>query len=489
MRIPLERSGATPLYAQIEGFVRRAIGAGTLAANTRIPSARRLAGDLGISRMTVETAYARLEADGLLRRETGSGTFVMRQRPGGDPASAPAPAAWPRWQRDLASRALDWHRAPVAAAPVGAVAQIDFAAGGGDPRRFPLADLRSELRAVLQRDGRQALHYGDARGYEPLRRSVAELLSVHGLQAAADEVLITSGSQQGIALVAQLLLRPGDTVLVERPTYAAALDLFRALGVRIVDVPLDHQGMQVELLEPLLTRWQPKLIYTVPTFQNPSGSCMGSAQRRALVALAARHDVAVLEDDFVGDLRYEGNAQPPLKALDRSGNVIYVSTFSKMLTPGLRVGFVHAGGPVLELLAGLKRLTDLATSNLLQRALHRHVSIGRYEAHLRRSRRLYLRRRDAMARAVECCFPPGSSFALPAGGLFLWVGLPDGCSSSALLPLAIRAGISFAPGSEFFLDAPAGDRFLRLNFAAFTPEEIDCGIRELGRVMVAASRA
>jgi GntR family transcriptional regulator / MocR family aminotransferase len=490
MRIPLERSGKVPLYAQIANFLRAAILSGKLPSQTRMPSARRLAGDLGISRMTVEAAYAALEAEGLVRREMGSGTFVMARRHSPASVRVNVPEIWPQWQHELVANCASWHEGAMvdAPAPLRAENAIAFGSGTGDARRFPLADFRTVMRSVLQRDGKEALEYGETCGYAPLRRTISELLSVHGLQAGADDVLVTSGSQQGLALVAQLLLRPGDSVVVERPTYAAALPLFRAMAARIVDVPVDREGMRVDLLDKALQRYHPRLIYTIPNFQNPTGVCMSAGRRRSVVALAERYGVAVLEDDFVGDLRYGGRAQPPLKALDRTGGIIYVSTFSKMLMPGVRVGFIHADGPVLELLAGLKRLTDLATSSALQRALHRYVSIGRYDAHLRRARRLYATRRDTMARALERYFPPGSEFDLAEGGLFLWVALPRGYVTSELLRPAWKAGVGFAPGEEFFVDRSSGDRFLRLNFAAVTPEEIERGIRNLGRVIAESSQ-
>jgi GntR family transcriptional regulator / MocR family aminotransferase len=484
MRIPLDRSGNAPLYAQIANFLRGAITSGRLPLQTRLPSARRLASDLGISRMTVESAYSGLEAEGLVRREVGSGTFVM-------PLVAPSfpeereTAPLPQWQQDLLERCEPWTRGSGAAGGETAAAAetIRFDVGSGDARRFPLEDLRQAMLSVLRGVGRDALGYGEARGYAPLRKTIAEILSVHGLEASPENVLITSGSQQGLALLAQLLLRPGDCVVVERPTYAAALGLFRAIGVRIVDVAVDREGMRVELLEPILQRYHPKLIYTIPNFQNPTGSCMSTSRRRALVSIAGRHNVPILEDDFVADLRYDGRSQPPLKAFDRSGGVVYVSTFSKMLMPGLRAGFVHAGGPVLELMGELKRLTDLATSSTIQRTLHSYVTVGRYEAHLRRSRRAYVKRRDAMAAAVERCFPAGTAFDLPGGGLFLWVELPPGYSASAILPRAEREGVSFAAGREFFATRGEGDRFMRLNFAASTPEEIAEGVRRLGKVI------
>lgn len=489
MRISLDRTGRTSLYLQIENFFRSAIGSGKLPVESRLPSARALAADLGVSRMTVEGAYAGLEAEGLVRREIGSGTFVMPLPP--PPVSTPGRRTerWPQWQSDLLASCESWREA---AAPdmLGLSRHeksFSFDIGSGDSRRFPVDELRKTMQTVLRKDGRNALEYGDPRGYAPLRRSMAEVLTSQGLEAREEDILITSGSQQALALVAQLLLRPGDRVLVERPTYGAALDLFRALSLSVVDVPVDRDGMDTSLLEPMLQRYHPKLLYVIPNFQNPTGSCMSTHRRRELVSLAARYNVPILEDDFVGDLRYDGRAQPTLKALDQSGGVIYMSTFSKMLMPGLRTGLLLADGPVLELVTGLKKLTDLATSNAIQRTLHSFVSVGRYAAHLRRSRRVYGARRDAMAEAVERYLPVGTEFDMPPGGLFLWLRLPPGISARDLLPRARKNGVRFAPGGQFFADREKGDGYIRLNFAAHTPDEISLGVRELGRIINAGS--
>lgn len=212
--------------------------------------------------------------------------------------------------------------------------------------------------------------------------------------------------------------------MVEGPTYAGALDVFRARGLRILTVGVDDEGMDMQELEAVLSRHKPGLIYTIPNFHNPTGACLDGQRRRQLISLAGRFDVPILEDDYVGDIRYEGRAQPTLKSLDPDGRVIYMSTFSKMLIPGLRVGFVVADGPVYAHLLRSKRCHDLATCNLIQRALRDYVSVGRYHAHLQRSCTLYRRRRDAMLAALERHMPPGASWTRPKGG----------CSSGCACP-------------------------------------------------------
>jgi GntR family transcriptional regulator/MocR family aminotransferase len=249
--------------------------------------------------------------------------------------------------------------------------------------------------------------------------------------------------------------------------------------VKLVSVPLDEEGMQVEYVEELLHTLHPSVIYTIPTFQNPTGVCLSGHRRRQLIALAERFNVPVLEDEFVGDLRYEGPEQPTLKALDPGGYVLYVGTFSKMMMPSLRIGYIAASGPVYERLLTWKRIQDLATSNLLQRALERYITVGRYEAHLRRTTRLYRTRRDAMLKAMTQYLPEGIRWTTPSGGLYIWVQLPEGCSTNKLLPIAVEQGVAFTPGSPYFPE-PKSHNYLRLNFSLNPPEMITEGIRRLG---------
>jgi GntR family transcriptional regulator / MocR family aminotransferase len=485
MRIPLDRQSAVPLYKQIEAYLREGILCGNLAADMRLPATRQLASDLGVNRITVETAFMGLEADGLIFSRVGSGAYVL------PPTALPSTSrpntqiTWPPWQEnslpglDNSRQSSPDEMLKVAGHP----APIDFSSGRGDSGLFPVDDFRKVTQSVMRRDGIAALEYGEFNGYAPLRRTIAHVLASQGLSVHPDNILITAGSQQALTLVAQLLLKPGDVVLVESPTYASILDLFRMLHVQVVGIPLDEHGMQVEKLEPLLQQFGPKLIYSIPNFQNPTGTCLGSQRRRQLISLADRYNIPILEDDFVGDLRYDGRAQPALKAFDPGGRVIYVSTFSKMLMPGLRVGFLVAEGPVYASLLHCKRVSDVATSNLMQRALEAYVTVGRYQAHLRHSCQLYRKRRDAMLQAIHRYLPTGVRFNPPQGGLFVWLELPDSISADQLLPLACQEGVAFAPGGQFFPDDSVHENYLRLNFVGHSPEKIEIGIKRLGKVI------
>jgi GntR family transcriptional regulator / MocR family aminotransferase len=394
---------------------------------------------------------------------------------------ANAGITWPLWQYQAAREAEGYQKQVPAAVRPGSShpAPITFT-GVGDPSHFPVRELYQAMRTVIGRDGTAALEYGDfSGGYPPLRRTISHVLASQGIQCQPENILITSGSQQALALVCHCLLKPGDTILVENPTYNLALELFHALKLKLVTIPVTEHGMQVELLEPLLQQHHPKLIYTIPNFQNPTGTCLGGGQRRRLVALAERYNVPILEDDFAGDLRYDGRAQPAIKALDPGGRVIYTATFSKMLMPGLRVGFLAAEGPIFDVLVDFKRVHDLTTSTLMQRVLDEYVTVGRYQAHLRRSCRVYRKRRDAMFAAVQRYLPAEVQFHPPPGGLFAWLRLPPAISALKLLPVAHEEGVTFAPGSWFFAVPDEGNRYLRLNFARQPPREIDRGIQRL----------
>lgn len=485
MRIPLDRQSVVPLYQQIETYLRQGILAGSLAAETRLPASRQLARDLGVNRITVESAYAVLETDGLIYSKMGSGTYVLPLNPLLAFSKDKPGAAWPLWQQRLVlDGGSETKSSDEEARKTSRHAKlISFASGIGDAHLFPAEDFRKVLQTVMRRDGIAALDYGEPNGHAPLRETITHILASQGLQTRSENVLITAGSQQALSLVSQLLLKPGDVIMVESPTYSGALELFRALGFKVIGVPVDRHGMQVEVLETLLQQHHPKLIYTIPTFHNPTGTCLSSQRRIQLIVLADRYNIPILEDDFVGDLRYEGRAQPALKALDPGGRVIYVSTFSKILMPGLRVGFLVAEGPIYDRLVSFKRVNDLATSTLIQRALEVYVTVGRYQSYLRRSCQLFRKRRDAILSAIERHLPTEINIDPPQGGLFIWMQLPEHLSSEKLLPLAWQEGVEFSPGGGFFSDRLEGRNWLRLNFVAQAPDQIEEGIQRLGRAM------
>lgn len=484
MHLPLDPK-AGPLFRQIERQIREQIEEGCYPPGSRLPSTRQLAEELGVSRITVKNAYAELESDGLIGPREGSGTYVLPpccccSPPASERNEAEGPG-WPLWQIEALARNPEPPSRP--APSTGAHPDpIDFS-GAGDPRLFPSQEFMHILTTIVRHEGVGVLAYGNLHSPCPsLCHTIALMLANNGILCEDEDVLLTTGSQQALALVCQALLERGDAVLVEEPSYDFALELFRTLGLKLIGVPVDAEGMCVDALEPLLQRHRPKLLYTMPNFQNPTGSCLGAERRRKLLALADRYNLPILEDDYAGDLRYEGRALPAIKRLDPGGRVIYVGSFSKMLMPGLRVGFIVAQGPIRDILARHKRVTDLTTSPLILRALDRFMNIGRYQAHLRRAGRAYRARLEALLDAIRRELP-GATIAAPQGGLFAWLRLPEGIDAEALLEAGRKTGVSFAPGNRFFLSPDRGRNFIRLNFATRTPDEIRLGIARLAEAL------
>ena len=485
--LTLDTRDHQPLYQQIVETLRREIADGTLPAGTRLPSSRQLARDVRVSRITVVTAYAELEAEGLIESRAGSGAFVL---PPWSPPRLGQPAAetdepdLPAWQRNLAptvhpERAeLLGHvlRGPLTSDAIG------FAWGAGDPRLIPLPEFRRALVDVLDRDAGAALGPEGGAGSLPLRYWLAGYLRQNGLDVTSDDVLITGGTQQTISLIAETLLQPGDAVITEAPTWPGALEAFEASGARVIGVPVDRAGMQLDGLETVLEREQPRLIYTVPTFQNPTGAVMSVRRRRGLCELAARHGIPVLEDDHVREVRFGQPIPPPLAAFDWRGNVIHAGGFTKSLIPTLRLGYVVARGPLREALIARKRAADLFGSALMQRTLAGFLECGAVARHWRRVSRVYGRRHTAMLRALQRQFPAGSHWSGVSGGLVLWVRVPEGVSVAALHEAALAAGVGFARGAAFFPE-PADQPYLRLNFAAVEEGEIERGITILGSLV------
>ena len=486
MRIALDKDSKVPVYRQIVDYFSRAIVSGSLQVDTRLPSIRGLAHDLGVSKITVENAYAHLEAEGLVGSRVGSGTFVLPVYDRTGEKEKSREPSWPVWQQGplaRAKRSLQDSMFREAGLGLGPDDPVYFSGGIGDPDLFPVKEFGRVMQRVIRRDGVEGLSYGEPNGHLPLRRTISQVMASIGIQLKPENILVTTGSQQALNLVVQALLRSGDSVIVEEPTYNGILDLFEALNIRPIGIEIDDQGMCVDNLEQLLQTYHPKLIYTIPNFQNPSGVNMSGHRRRMLIELARRYNVPVLEDDYVGDLRYEGCAQPALKSLDPGGNVIYVSTFSKMLMPDLRVGFLATEGPVYNTLVNLKCLNDLATSNLTQRSLNAYLSVGSYHSHLRKTVRIYKKRRDIMLEALQHHMKSGLKYAVPKGGLFVWIELEKPIPLRKLIRKSLEEGVGFAPGNGFFISKGETEQYLRLNFAYQTEEAIWKGVARLSRVI------
>jgi 2-aminoadipate transaminase len=360
---------------------------------------------------------------------------------------------------------------------------ISFAGGLPASELLPARQLAELARDILEHDGVRALQYAPTEGLDVLRGLIADRLrEIWGLQRSIDEVLVVSGSQQALDLTGKVFLDEGDVVLCESPTYLGAIGAFRAYRPRFVEVPTDDDGMvPAELESRLASLDRVKLIYVVPDFQNPSGRRWSVDRRRRLAELADRFDVPVIEDAPYAELCYEGEPIPPIAVSHDSCLVLYLGTVSKILSPGMRLGWVVADRDLIRRYVLAKQGVDLHTSSLVQLLAARFILDHDLDAHIARLRDVYRRRRDAMLSALEASFPPEVTFTRPAGGLFLWVELPQGLDARRLLERAIEERVAFVPGECFFPDG-GHENTLRLNFSAMPEERITEGIRRLGQV-------
>ncbi|MBA3915398.1 MAG: PLP-dependent aminotransferase family protein [Acidobacteriales bacterium] len=370
---------------------------------------------------------------------------------------------------------------------------ISFAGGLPAPDVFPVQRFEEACQRVLQHQARVALQYGATEGCEPLREWIARNMSRYGIKANVENVLITSGSQQALDLLGKLLINAGDTVLVEAPTYLGALQAFNVYGADYLSVPADDDGLRTGELEPYLRRG-PKFMYVLPNFQNPGGTTLAEGRRHELLLLADKYGIPIVEDDPYGQLRYEGEHLPPLVVMDREnlrrddgyniGNVIYLSTFSKTLAPGLRLGWIVAPPDVITKLVQLKQGGDLHTSTFGQMIAYEIVKDGYLDEHVKLIRKVYGERRDVMLQTMKECFPAEVTWTRPQGGLFLWVTLPEGMDCQELFQIALKQNVAFVPGDSFYARnngfQEEGLRHFRLNFSYVPPEQIRDGIRRLG---------
>jgi DNA-binding transcriptional MocR family regulator len=469
LAIELDRTSRVPIYQQIAGHIKELIGTGNLPAGARLPTIRRLADQLGVTRLTVQTAYAELQSGGWIEATIGRGTFVSAQTQAVPSFAAGTPNVTP-------------------AAVIGDILQIghgrtrqSLASASPDPLLFPadefwacLADLRKQAAAMAG--------YGPAQGDVQLRVALADHLRDRAIQASPGDILVTSGVTQGLALAAAALAQPGDVVLVEQPTYIGFLHQLRMAGLQAVSVPLDADGIRLDVLDKLAAQARPRFLYTIPTFQNPTGVCTSLQHRRQLLMLAKTHGFYVVEDDLYAAIAYDAPAPPALKALDDQDRVVYISSFSKSLMPGLRLGFLLAPPALQDKVLSLRLAADLVSPSLTQRALAAFLQSGGLRRHLRRVLPIYCERRDALVAAMQANLPPVAHWTCPAGGFCTWLTLPRHHGLTDVVRLMLQQGWEIAPG-DVFLAQPSSDQHVRLCFGNLPAEALGRSMRALGQIV------
>ncbi|MCC7447796.1 MAG: PLP-dependent aminotransferase family protein [Anaerolineae bacterium] len=463
----LNKTAEEPIYRQIIRSIREQIEQGTLRPGDRLPASRDLADALGIGRISVVNAYAELRAAGWLSAHPGRGTFVSGATPASvDPRALPSVAANPIAQ--------SMHK--LAQQP----GIIAFSGGAPAEEFLPVQAIRQSINAVLDRDGAAAVAYEESDGYPPLRQAISHYVASLGIDCKPEQVLVTGGCQQALDLAVQAMLNEGNVLLTTNPTYLGMLDIARIRRINAVGIPMDGEGIQLDRLEAALETYKPRLIYLAPTYHNPTGTVMPIHRRRQLLQIAAAANVPIVEDGVYQELSYTRQTPSPLKALDNDGIVLHASGFSKIVLPGTRIGYLIAEGPAWERLVTVKQAADICTPGLNQRAMHHYLQTGGLIGHLDRVRHACRLRRDTALDAARRHLPREARWSEPSGGVYLWVELPhDGPTAAELYVSAIQHGVAFAIGAMFFTDG-SGAYFIRINFTAQPPDQIEEGMRRLG---------
>jgi 2-aminoadipate transaminase len=493
----LRGPGSQRLFRQIRDHIRSAILAGELGPDVRLPAERELARALRVNRLTVVRAYQELAAEGLVMTSGSRGTLVAPLSGGLGPPDRAGPDGAPEWLIEVAAHRLSrlgpdptlLQDLTVSGSRPGV---IPLAAAGPTPGVLPVHELSDSLAEALRMWGEVPLTYGPVEGLDQLRHAIRERF-LEEVIGEADDVLVVSGATQGIEVTARALIEPGDEVVVEAPAYFGSIQAFRMAGAQVIGVPVDHSGLRVDLVERLLSRRRVRLIAVQPTFQNPTGVTMSAARREHLLALSRRHAVPILEDDPYRLLSGGSPAPFPLKRMDRHGSVIYVGSFSKSVSPGLRLAWVAAHRAVLPRLVLSKQFSDLNSGGLAQAALARFIASGRYDQHLVRSAPVYRERRLALLEQLATQAPGVHVPWAPEGGFHLWARLPAPGTARAVVAAGVRLGVSAVAGAAFYpesvLGRDLGHDYLRLSFPQVAPEAAAEGVRRLARAIAEVSGA
>jgi len=464
-------------YMQIYRQLKELIVTGSIAHGERLPSVRRLAAHLNLNAVTVVKAYDLLEREKLVLKRAGSGTYANHGKTTA-PLTGLSEDDWDQENIQLfRQQQQSLQRTVVITADT-----INFASATPSPDLFPVEDFKQALLTVLDRDQGYAFGYQDPQGYQPLREAVRHQAARAGIASEADDILVVSGAQQGIDLVAKGLIYPGDAVVIERPSYGGAMQAFYSRSARVTDIPLENDGMHMESLEKAVKETRPQLLYLMPNFQNPTGISYTREKMEQIMMLSEKYDFMILEDDYLNELSFQHQPVVTLKSIDKYDRVIYIKSFSKMFMPGLRLGYLIVPKSVTQKLLAAKQSSDISTSGLLQRALEQYLISGAWERNLTVLTREYQKRFHQMNQLLENLLPEGVSFQTPAGGLNFWLKMPQEMNGQMLYESALERNLVFAPGRLFYLRDPE-DNCLRLSIAAVKSEQIASGVRLLTNLM------
>lgn len=461
------------LRVSIYDRLRYQILSGEWPSESQLPPERKLAEEWSVSRNTIVNAYADLAAEGLVVSKAGSGRYV-RPLPPADMSM--------NWKNALHQSSVLYSPSPLTRLHTlaGDKKMINFAFGEGGKHTLVNTDFGQvcDMNRILETSSADYLI--PILGHPALRQWIVDWVNDEFI-TGPEQVMMTSGSQEALYLTASILAKPGDSVVVEMPTFFGALQVFQSLGLHIIPIPVDQHGMKVEVLDGVLSRTRPRFIYINPTFQNPTGTVLSMDRRERLLRISAKFDVPIVEDDAYRHLHFDAEPPAPLKALDKQGNVIYINTFSKVLFPGLRLGWITANRPFLELLARRKELS-VTTNTFAQQTLLAYLQKGSFPKHLEQMRALYKRQAGVMEKHLAGLRSMGVSFTPSSGGFYLWVGLPEGFNPMELLQKASEQGVLFATG-DMFLTREVQQPYIRLSYSHEDGKQIEQGMRILSSIL------
>lgn len=482
--IKIDRSSRVPIKRQLLDELKALIDRDLIKANTALPSSRALADQLGVSRYTVYQVYEELQIHGYLISRQGSYNIVQKRRKAVsfDPQRQSI-ISWGKVANESAEKLFNNYMKNMADIPTRSRIQdeaiINLTEMQLDPSLFPVDNFSRCIRHVLSKNGSEAMDFCSPEGNDSLREYIAQRLRLHGISTSSDEILITYGSQQALDLVIRLLSVSDKKVVIESPTYFNIIPLLQFYNAPIVGIPMRHDGMDLNQLQRVLSKESVSFVYTIPNFQNPTGLTTSHHHRERLLNICIRHKVPILEDGFDEEMKYCGQLPLPIKSIDEKNIVIYLGTFSKILFPGIRVGWITADKECIKRLTALKRFSDLRCGNLIQAALAYFCQQGYYDLHLKRLHRIFRNRLDVALQTMEEHFPNTVSWTRPQGGYSIWVKMPQKMTPTRLNELTSRYKVAVSPGSFYFLQQSESE-FFRLSIARVGVEKIMEGIIRLG---------
>lgn len=465
-RIKLDKKSDIPLYIQLYEQFKDLIENNQIKMD-KLPSIRKLAKSLGVNNVTVVSAYRLLEQEGYVYSIKGSGTYIKKLS---------VPQEMPYIEEG------DLELMVSGILPVNKDS-INLASMSPTPDLFPIEEFKHALIEVLDRDGGQAFLYPEITGYEPLRESISKfLVENHNIEVHKDQILITSGGQQGLDVISKSLVNPGDVIFVENPTYSGALAQFKSRGAKIIGIPMEEDGINIDILKTYINKYNPKFIYIMTNFQCPTTYSYSEEKKRKLISLANIHNFYIIEDDFLTDLSYR-DKKDPLKSMDKNNKVIFIKSFSKIFMPGVRIGFVTLPNILFKEIIRAKHTTDISSSGYLQRAFDLYLRKGYWKNHIEKIRKVYNEKYNIMVRELDKLTAYGVSYVKPDGGLSIWLSLPKEIDSIELYNECNNRGLAIVPGKVFFLDNSIYSNYIRLSFGSVNNENIIEGIKLLKDIL------